>query len=395
MPDIFTIASGLIWPFAIALAWLAGEFGHRWTGLPRISLYGLVGFTLANLPTGLLNVTESSNVSLLANIAFGLILFEFGYRINLHWLRANPWIGITGVVEAVGTFIAVYFVAQWFGTSTITAMLLASLAMSTSPAGIMRVVNEQHSSGQVTERVLHLCALNCVLAVFAFKVIVGFWLFQTSGSLWQATSNSLLVLLVSAGIGALFGILVPAVMRRLGNLAQDATVAFAIAVILLVAMTHVFKLSPVLAALTFGLVARHRRVALSQAQRNFGALGDLLAVLLFVFAASTIEWQRVTVGVGLALALIAARFATKTATVAIFSHFSGITWKKGVLTGMALAPISVFVILMLEQTRHLGIALVDELATLAAMTLLLEVIGPVITQRALIWANETRNHSET
>lgn len=395
MPDFFLIASNLAWPFAIALAWVAGEFGHRWTGLPRISIYGLVGFVLANAQTGILQPADSSNIILLANVAFGLILFEFGYRINLHWLRANPWIGATGVLESVCTFAVVYSVAQWFGTSMMTAMLLASLAMATSPAGIMRVVNEQRSSGQVTERVLHLAALNCVLAVFTFKVIVGFWVFQTSGSLWQAASTSLIGLLVSAGLGAAFGMLVPGILRRLGNLAQDGTVAFAIAVILLVALTDAFKLSPVLAALTFGLVARHRRVALSQTQRNFGALGDLLTVLLFMFAASTLEWQRVTTGAALALALIAARLATKTVGVAIFSHFSGVTWQKGALTGLALAPMSVFVILMLEQTRHLGVALVDELAALAAITLLLEVIGPVLTQRALIWAKETPHTTES
>jgi Kef-type K+ transport system membrane component KefB len=395
MPDLLLIASDLAWPFAIAFAWVAGEFGHRWTGLPRISIYGLVGFALANTQTGILRTADSTNIILLANIAFGLILFEFGYRINLRWLRTNPWIGATGVLESVCTFAVVYSVAQWFGTSMMTAMLLASLAMATSPAGIMRVVNEQRSSGQVTERVLHLTALNCVLAVFTFKVIVGFWVFQTSGSLWQATSTSLIVLLVSAGLGAAFGVLVPAVLRRLGNLAQDATVAFAIAVILLVALTDAIKLSPVLATLTFGLVARHRRVALSQTQRNFGALGDLLTVLLFMFAASTLEWQHVTTGAGLALALVAARLATKTAAVAVLSHFSGVTWQKGALTGLALAPISVFVILLLEQTRHLGVMLVDELAALAAITLLLEVIGPVLTQRALVWAKETHNSTES
>ncbi|MDB5770349.1 MAG: sodium/hydrogen exchanger family protein [Burkholderia sp.] len=395
MPDIFLIATNLAWPFAIALAWVAGEFGHRWTGLPRISIYGVVGFVLANAQTGVLQLADGSNIILLANIAFGLILFEFGYRINLHWLRANPWITATGVLESFCTFAVVYSVALWFDTPMMTAMLLASLAMSTSPAGIMRVVNEQRSSGQVTERVLHLTALNCVLAVFTFKVIVGFWVFQTSGSLSQAIWHSLITLLVSAGLGGVFGVIVPAVLRRLGNLAQDATVAFAIAVILLVALTDALKLSPVLAALTFGLVARHRRVALSQTQRNFGALGDLLTVLLFMFAASTIEWNRVTSGLGLALALVAARLATKTISVAALSHFSGVTWRKGALTGLALAPISVFVILLLEQTRHLGVALVDELVALAAITLVLELVGPILTQRALVWAKETPNTTES
>lgn len=395
MPDFLLAVSQLAWPFALALAWLAGEFGHRWTGLPRISLYGLVGFLFANIGAGLLPQAEGGTFMLLANVAFGLILFELGYRINLHWMRVNPWIAITGVVEAVSTFVVVYFVADWFGTTPLTALLLGSLAMATSPAGVLRVVNEEASSGQVTERVLHLSALNCVLAVFAFKVIIGIGVFQTSGSLLHAAWSSLVVLGASAALGALFGIAVPGLLRRLGNLARDATLAFAIAVILLVAVTYAFRFSPVLATLTFGLVARHRRVTLSQTQRNFGVMGDLLTVVLFFFVATTLTWERVADGVALALVLVIARFAAKTIGVAVFARVSGISWRKGALAGMALAPISVFVILLLEQTGDVGVELVDTLVPLSAMVLLLEVIGPVITQRALMWAKETPDMTET
>jgi hypothetical protein len=95
MPDLLAILSSLSWPFAITLAWLAGEFGQRWTGLPRISFYGLVGFLLAAPQLGLLPHPEAGTVLLLADVAFGLILFELGYRINLRWLRTNPWIGVS------------------------------------------------------------------------------------------------------------------------------------------------------------------------------------------------------------------------------------------------------------------------------------------------------------
>ncbi len=394
MADFSLNLTELAWPFAIALAWMIGEFGHRWTKLPRISIYGLVGFLMANSQIGFLSHLDNSAILLLANIAFGLILFEFGYRINLRWLKTNPWIGVTGLVESIATFVAVYGVAQWYGSSILISLLLAALAMSTSPAGVLRVINEQRSSGQVTERILHLTAINCVLAVFAFKVIVVFWVFQTSGNLFQASTQSLIVLGASVAIGAIFGIVLPLILRQLGNLAQDATVAFAFGVILLVALTHAAKLSPILATLTFALMARHRRVTLSRTQRNFGALGDLLTVMLFVFVASTLEWQRILAGTGLGLAIVLARFGTKVLTTAAFAPVSGITVRKGILTGVGLAPISVFVILTLEQTRHLGIALVDELAALAAITLLLEIIGPVITQRALILANETLEKAE-
>ena len=183
MPDLFPAAAAdLAWPLVLALAWLAGELGHRWPDLPRISLYGLVGFLFGHAQLGVLPPAGAGMGMLLANVAFGLILFEFGYRINLRWLRTNPWLGATGLLEAVATFAAVYLLAAAVGhRRNLTALLLASLAMSTSPAAVMRVINEQRSSGQVTERVLHLAALNCVLSVFAFKVIVGFWTFQSSG----------------------------------------------------------------------------------------------------------------------------------------------------------------------------------------------------------------------
>lgn len=386
MPDVLASASDLGWPLVLALAWVLGELGHRWTGMPRISLYGLAGFAFGHAQLGLL--PQAGSGMLLANVAFGLILFEFGYRINLHWLRRNPWLGVTGVLESAATFFAVYAVARAAGSANLTALLLASLAMSTSPAAVMRVVNEERSSGQVTERVLHLAAVNCVLAVFAFKVIVGFWTYESSGSLAQAVSNSAVVLAVSVGLGAAFGFGVTGLLRHLGRLSQDATVAFAIAVVLLVAVTHAFKFSPVLAALTFGFVARHRRVALNTTQRNFGALGDLLAVVLFVYVATTIEWSRVVAGFGLGLALVAARLVAKVVAVGALARVSGLTWRKGVLSGLALMPISVFVILVLEQARYLGIDLVDQLAPLAAATLLLEILGPVVMQFALRRAGE-------
>lgn len=394
MQDLLPVSYQLAWPVAILLAWVAGEFAYRFTGLPRISTYGLVGFLFGNITSGVIPESEADAFMLLANLGFGLILFELGYRINLRWLRTNPWMGVTGIVEALLTFGAVYAVADWYGSPPLASLLLASLAMSTSPAGVVRVLNEQQSSGQVTERVLHLSALNCVLAVFAFKVVVGIGVFQTSGSLVHAAWNSLAVLAVSAGLGAILGVAVPALLRRLGSLAQDATLAFAVAVILLVAVTHAFRLSPLLAALTFGIVARHRRVTLNQTQRNFGVMGDLLAVMLFFFVASTLEWEQVAQGMGFALLLVGARLAAKVVGVTMFARASGISWRKGVLTGMALTPISVFAILLLEQTRRLGIDLVDGLAPLAAMALLLEVIGPVITQRALKWARETPDTTE-
>lgn len=389
MPDLLSILTSLSWPFAVALAWLAGEFGYRLTGLPRVSFYGLVGFILGSGQVGVLPASTGGPVLVMADVAFGLMLFELGYRINLRWLRTNPWIGVSGLVEAGATFVAVYQVATYFGSAEITALMIASLSMATSPAEVVRVINELRSSGQVTERVMHLSALNCVLAVFAFNLVVGYSMFRTSEDLGDAALNSLVVLALSGVAGMVFGVLVPGLLRTLGNMKQDATIGFALSVILLVSITYTFNLSPVVASLAFGLTARHRRVALAQAQRNFGALGELLAVLLFVYATSTLDWRQVAAGIVPALALVATRLLTKTLGVAAFSHLSGTSWRKGALTGLGLAPLSVFVILLLEHARMAGIPLAAPLQALAAVNLILELFAPIILQRALILARET------
>lgn len=380
------------WPIAIALAWIIGEFGHRFTTLPRVSFYALVGFLAANSHIKFLSYLPSNTPLLVANVAFGLMLFEFGYQINIRWLKANPWIGITGLIEAAATFIAVYLLAQWFEASVFISLSLAALAMATSPASVLRVINEQRSSGQVTERILHLSAINCVLAVLTFHVIVSFWVAEPYGNVFAAPIDSAIILITSIALGAVFGALLPILLRWLGKSAQNATFAFALFVILLVAITHAAKLSPILAALTFGLMARHGRVALSQTKRNFGALGDLLTVLLFVFITSTMEWQRVMAGAGLGLAIIAVRLVVKTLTTTAFAPISGTTFRKGFLTGIGLAPLSVFVVLTLAQVRYSGLALVDELTALEAlisMTLILGIFGPILTQCALIFAHES------
>jgi Kef-type K+ transport system membrane component KefB len=394
MPDLLNILTSLSWPIALALAWLVGEFGQRWTGLPRISFYGLVGFALATTQIGALPPSETLPVLALAQLAFGLVLFELGYRINVRWFFTNPWLGGAGLVETTATFAAVYFTATAMGTMPMTAMMIAALSMATSPATVIRIINEQRSSGQVTERVLHLTAFNTVLAVFAFNVVLAFFNHTATG-VAEAALSSLILLFLSALLGALFGMAVPALLRHLGNLAEDATVGFALAVVLLVAITYSTGLFPIIAALTFGLVARHRRVAFSKAERNFGPLGDILTVLLFVYAASTLDWREVSAGFMLAVSVVGVRLLTKTTGVLIFSSLTDITWRKGTLTGFALAPLSVFIIMVLEDARLRGVFVVEELRALAAVTMLLEVFAPLIIQRALVWAREVprRRHA--
>ena len=77
--------------------------------------------------------------------------------------------------------------------------------------------------------------------------------------------------------GAVCGASAPA-QGRLSAVSDGATVVFALAVLLLSTAAYGPKLSPLLAALTFGIVGLRAPRPPPTTQRNFGTAGDLLGV---------------------------------------------------------------------------------------------------------------------
>ena len=261
----------IAWPLMLLAAWLAGEAVYGAWRVPRTCAYAAVGLLLGGF--GLSHGTASLETQgLMANVALSLALFELGYRINPGWFRHNPWVLATGIAQALLTFGAVFWIAGLFGLPVDQRLVLGALCVATSPAGVMRVAHELRSAGQVTERLMHLCALNCLIAVLLLKLVVGYWHLQTSGDFGKAAFDSIYVIVLSLVAGAAFGVVAP-MLNRLATSNQATTVTFALAVLLLSGAAQSLHLSALLAALAFGAVARQRRIILSHAQRNFGGIG--------------------------------------------------------------------------------------------------------------------------
>jgi Kef-type K+ transport system membrane component KefB len=375
------------WPLMLLAAWLAGEWVSRHWNVPRVCAYGVVGLVLGGVGLSQ-NLASQVAQGFLANVALGLTLFELGYRINPRWFRHNPWVLGAGVAQALLTFGAVFWIAGLFDVPIDHRLVLAALCVASSPAEIMRVTHELRSAGQVTERLLHLCALNCLVAVLLLKLVVGYWHLETSGELGKAAFNSVYVIFLSLVAGAIFGFVAP-LLNRLATSSQSTTVTFAFLVLLLSGIAQSLHLSPLLAALAFGVVARERRIMLSHAQRNFGALGEVLAVFLFVFVGSLLSWNGMLAGLVLGAAVLGARSAVHLLVNLGVARASGTTLRKGALTGLTLMPMSAFALLLLEESRLYGFDLArDSLPAIVGLLVVLSVLGPLVTQRALMLARE-------
>jgi Kef-type K+ transport system membrane component KefB len=377
------------WPTMLLAAWLAGEWLFKHGRLPRVCAYAAVGLAFSGIG---LSQSVASPVALgfMANVALALTLFELGYRINPRWFRHNPWVLAAGLAQSAAVFGGVFWLSGRFGLATDHRLVLASLCVATSPAAVMRVTHELRSAGQVTERLFHLCALNCLIAVLLLKLVVGYWHLETSGDLGKAAFNSIYVIALSLIVGGAFGFVAP-LLNRVATSSQSTTVTFAFLALLLTGVSQSLHLSSLLAALAFGVVARERRIMLSHAQRDFGALGDVLSVFLFVFIGSLLSWTGLFAGLALGGAVMALRSGVHVVVNVGVARVSGTTFRKGAWAGLSLMPMSAFALLLLQESRLEGFELArDSMPVIVGLLVLIDVIGPLVTQRALIWAGESQ-----
>lgn len=377
------------WPALLWLAWWLGERAQAW-GWPRVSVYVAVGL-LASIAAPAPTLVDGSVLALLAQLALALVLFELGHRIRLRWLRINPWVAAAALLQGLALFVLLGWAGGWLGLAPEVSWLLAAVAVAASPAGLLRVVNDLRAGGQVTERALHQAALLSVLAVLLVKAVSTHWFVRSAGDWLAALLAGGYALVASVGLGMALAVVLGWLVRGPFAAPQVPTVGYALALVWLTVVADTLKLSPLLAALSFGVMLRERQTLAAAVQRNFGTLGWLLGVFLFVYVGSRTVWPALAEpGVwAMAALVLAARLLVSVAVNVALAWPAGIGVRKGVLTGVALLPMSALTLLLLERSAALGVVpAAAVLHQLAAALLWAELLGPLLTAWALRAARE-------
>ncbi|MBK1612119.1 sodium:proton exchanger [Rubrivivax gelatinosus] len=380
-------------PFWGALALVAGallgEAVRRLFGVPRIVGYSAVGLLigLAGWGGGVLH----GPARLVVDLALALLLFELGSRVRLRWLQANPALLATSALEAFASLAAIYLALRWAGQPVNVALACATLGTCASGAVISRVASELKSAGQVTERMIVLTALNTLLAVLAHKLVIG-WLHLDVGGDWvRAVSQPLWAFGGSVLLAALLSRLVAWVARRLELRDENAVLLLLGMVVLALMIAQLANLSTLLVPLLAGVLLRNSTERPWVWPRHFGTAGGVLVLMLFVVVGSVVTLDALLVGGGLAIVLLIARAAAKTASVFAFARWSGIGWRQAAGLSLALTPLSGTVLVLLTdlQLTHPGFAPQVVPIVLSAIAFM-EVLGPLAVQWGLRLAGEHR-----
>jgi Kef-type K+ transport system membrane component KefB len=367
---------------------LAGEVIARTTRLPRLVGYTLAGWLAAASGLGAA-LPLGGMAALVVDVALGLLLFEIGTRVRLRWLRRNPGLLATSVLESVLGATAVYVSLTAFGQPPLVAAACAVLAVPASAAVAGRVALELGADGQVTQRMTMLTALNTLFGVLA---LVVFKAGTHAGPLpaWPAAllalagSSALAVLLAAVLAGA-----VALAARRLDLRNESAVLLLLGLVLLAVATARWLGASTLLVPLLAGLGLRNFSQRPWVWPRHFGTAGGVLVLGLFVVVGSA--WSPAVLAAGglAALVLVAARSLGKGAAVVLMGPFARSTVRQSVALAVTLTPLSATVLVMLTELMRWNAGLGAQAAPIVlTAVVVLELLGAVAVQLALRLAGE-------
>lgn len=384
--------NGIFWAgLALLVAGLCGELCYRTWRVPRISGYAVIGIVAGSAGVGAIDASMIDTSRLLLDVALGLLLFELGSRLDLRWVRRNPWLIASSLAEATLTFALVLVVLLFAKVTPQVATMLAAISMATSPAMVIQLKTELRAEGQVTQRLLTLTALNSMYAVVIEKLVSG-WLHQeVYGNVFATILQPLYLLAGSLVVAYLLARACTFIFRRFSMQDEHSFVALFGLVLLAIAIANIFKLSTILSLLAAGIIVKNLEEKPQLWPQHFGTAGWLLTVILFVLTLTSFEWKDIAIGGVAALGLILARFIAKLVGVLAFAKPSGLTWKQGAALGLSLAPMSALAYLLVDDVYKLYPQFDP---TLRAVTLcsivVLQLVGPWIVYRSLTLVGERR-----
>jgi Kef-type K+ transport system membrane component KefB len=387
------------WPPAVTpLAWVAvlllsaivvGEATRRWLHVSRVVGYLLVGAVLGPHAAGVMDVDTLAKLRIFSDIAVGLLLFELGQRVDLGWLRRNPWLFVTSVLEALLTFVAVFAVMRLFDVRAVTAAAAGVLAIATSPAVVITLVKDLRAQGQVTERVILFTALNTTYAVVGLALIFGWLHFESARASIMIVHPLYLIIgsLVLAALLAAAMILLLRVFGRRPAFQLSITVSF---VLLTVAAASALELPVPLTLLLAGMLGRIFDRDRNFVSLRFGQTAMLFVVLLFTLAGAGLNFHGWLAALPMALGFIAARYLGKLVPIILLARPSSLTARKASLVQLGLSPMSGLALLMLADLAHQAPVLAQEIAASIYLAVaILAFAGPLALQFALARAGET------
>jgi len=373
----------------IALGYLGARITTR-LHLPSVTGFLLVGIAAGPHGFGLLTAELMHTIAFAEPLALGVIVFLIGEQLTQKMLRRHDgsfW--LASVLNIVLPGVLVALVLWWLvPDQPAVVWLLAIIAVSGAPATIMAIISELGAKSRACNLMLGASALDTVFTVVAYSVVAPF--LMLSLNIHATVGDALLDTAAQVGGGLVVGVLGGlALARLLKRVFKDGELLALglVTVLLVVASAEALGFSSLLAALTAGMVVATIEERRGDRERVFRSLRTVeypVYIIFFTLAGAHLELAAVLAAGGLAIAYIAARSLGKFMAGFAGGLASRYAARQSAWIGLGMLPqagVAVGLGLAAAQTFPEAGATVN--AVVLAAIVFFEVVGPVLTKRAI------------
>ncbi len=386
--------------FGLGLIFILGLLSTRLTErvkAPAITAYILLGLVMGPSLLKLIPADILESSGFISNIALSLIAFNIGQNFSRHTFRQiGVQVVVISVFEALGAFLLVIVALVMFLNIPFhVALVFGAIAAASAPAALLMVVRETKAKGRFTDMLMGVVAIDDAwgLIIFSFSLAVARAMhLHLATSLTNVFIHSFLEIAGSVVLGVAIGAMFNVISRLLRN--QTELLIFTLGAIFLTAgAALMLNLSVLLSALflsAFIVNTNH------ESTKYFDILTTVdwpIYLLFFVLAGANLEIHLLPKLGMLGLTYLVIRVLGKMTGTYLGGLVSkmpsdirnylglGLLPQAGVALGMALIVKDVF--------YDFGSLI---FTTIAATTIIYEIVGPVVVRFALAQTGQIPAH---
>jgi Kef-type K+ transport system membrane component KefB len=389
--------------FFAGIAIIFGFVGGKITN--RLKFPAVVGYLLAGLALGpsifkIFNLKLLDKMGGFNDLALGLVAFIIGSQMRLATLRRMGR-GILTIIfsESLGAFLLVALGVYLLTHKLYLALIFGAMAPASAPAGTAVVLQEYRTKGPLTDALYAVVGLDDGLAImiYAFSAALAkLFLNGDKISFFNVIEGPLIEILGAIVLGGLIGVVFGYFIRKLHGKDEILAVSLA-AIFICTGLSKYFNVSLILANLSLGMVfANLFLLANRRAYQAAQSISLPIYIIFFVIAGAHLQIKLLPALGLLGLVYIIARIAGLMggsffgATISkqdpvIRKYLGlGILSQAGVAIGLAILVTREFGSLG-QAGQNLAVLVIN---TIAATTIVFEIIGPIATKIAISKAGE-------
>jgi Kef-type K+ transport system membrane component KefB len=372
---------------------------------PAVTLYVILGVLVGISALRIYREQTLQTLGFISRLGVGLIAYIIGSEFDAKTLRSlgKPII-VIGTLESLFAFLLVSAaVLLFYPGKPEYALILGAVSSATAPAATVYVIRQFKAKGPLTSTVMGVVGFDdaSALIIFVFASLSAQGILKGQHiSAVQMILRPLLTIAESLGVGAGLGLLYSWLLRRVRD-PDNLLMALFAAIILLLGLADLLKLSDLLTIMTFSVFLVNANPMLGhRSKSSVERLSPILLPLFFILAGAHLDFRLITQIGLLGLAYTAARMAGKISGATLGAVISGappvvrryigfsLFPQVGVAVAMALTVQNIFAT---PEYGALGRNLAQVVINvLLFTTLITEIVGPLMTRATLTAAGEIR-----